>query len=50
MRVAAILANSKRFDLSDISTPLSHGQQSTHSTLIWDEIRIVMLRLLYTST
>lgn len=45
IRVAASLVNSKRFISSDWIAPSFHKEWSTHSTLSWNEIRIVQLKL-----
>ena len=47
IRVAASLANSERFVSSDLIVPSSRGERSTHFTPLWNEIRIVQLKLLY---
>ncbi len=41
IRVAALLANSKRFVLSDLIAPSSYRERSTHSTPLRNETRIV---------
>jgi len=41
IRVAASLANSKRFVLSDLITPSSRRERSTYSTPLRNETRII---------
>ena len=50
IRVAALLANSKRFVLLDLVIPLSYREQSTHFTSSRNEIRIVYLKLPHART
>ncbi len=50
IRVAASLANSKRFVSSDLIAPSCRGARSTHSKSSWNEIQIVQLKLPHTGT
>ncbi len=50
IRVAASLANSKRFVSSDLIAPSSRGERSTHSTPSRNETRIVQLKLPHAGT
>lgn len=50
IRVAASLANSKRFVSSDLIAPSFRGERSTHSTSSQNEIKIVQLKLPHDGT